>query len=171
MTGLQQRLAIEAPPKMGNMCVFHLTTNHNGESCPKVVRMMHLLTTNELNYSFSSAKIDSYLNGDYGNLLLEYESYLERQGECYTIIDGTTYTILMRGKNAKLVDLSSPLGKHDPTTSETQDTNQGMKIIHFGKELIPFDFVQFCKEFHIQISPIDYLKSSLPKLKKFVEHC
>ena len=40
LVGLQPRLVIEVAPKKGNMCVFHLTTNHDSESCPKTTRMM-----------------------------------------------------------------------------------------------------------------------------------
>jgi hypothetical protein len=31
LRGSQPRLAIEAAPKKGNMCVFHLTTDHDSE--------------------------------------------------------------------------------------------------------------------------------------------
>ena len=34
----QQRLQIEAPPNKNNMCVFHLTNDHEGTSCPENIR-------------------------------------------------------------------------------------------------------------------------------------
>ena len=40
LTGLQPRLQIEAAPKKGNMCVFHLTIDHDGESYPETACMM-----------------------------------------------------------------------------------------------------------------------------------
>ena len=36
----QPKLQIEAAPKKGNMCVFHLITNHDKENYPKTTRMM-----------------------------------------------------------------------------------------------------------------------------------
>ena len=36
---------------------------------------------------------------------------------------------------------------------------------------MPFDFIQFCEESKIQISPIDYLKSHPYELKRLVDRC
>lgn len=103
LSGLQQRLAIEAPPKKVNGYVLHLTTDHDNESCPDVIRRMHFLTTNEPNSPLSGDDTKSYWNGDSKNLFLEYESNLEKQGECYAIINGHTYNVLTRGQKVKVV--------------------------------------------------------------------
>ena len=40
-----------------------------------------------------------------------------------------------------------------------------------GKEKVPFDFIQFCEESKIKISPIDYLKSHPSELKRLIDRC
>ena len=60
LTGPQPRLQIEATPKKGNMCVFHLTTDHDSESFPETARMMQLLSTNELNNVTNVSETASY---------------------------------------------------------------------------------------------------------------
>jgi hypothetical protein len=66
-------LPIEVAPKKGNMCMFYLTMDHDGESYPKVAHMMQLLSTNELNTATPFPELESYSNNDSGNLFLEYE--------------------------------------------------------------------------------------------------
>lgn len=44
----QQRLAIEAPPPKGSMCVFHLIDDHDGNSCPEMVRYAQLISSKEI---------------------------------------------------------------------------------------------------------------------------
>ena len=73
LTSSQPRLQIEAAPKKGNMSVFHLTIDDDGESYSKTTRMMQLLSTNELNTTTPCLELDTYSNGDSGNLLLQYE--------------------------------------------------------------------------------------------------
>lgn len=41
----QQRLAIEAPPLKRNMCVFHLTDDHDSSSCLEIVRHAQMINT------------------------------------------------------------------------------------------------------------------------------
>ena len=94
LTGPQPRLQIEAAPKKGNMCVFHLITDHDSKIFPETTRMMQLLSTNELSNVTPTPETDSYQNGDSRNLFLEYESDSETKGECYATIDGTSYTVL-----------------------------------------------------------------------------
>ena len=43
-------------------------------------------------------ELDSYQNGDSGNLFLEYELDSKPKGECYATIDGTSYTVLTHGQ-------------------------------------------------------------------------
>ena len=76
------------------MYIFHLTTDHDRKNCLKIARMMQLLSTNELNILTPTSELDSYQNGNSGNLFLEYESNSEPKGECYANIDGTSYTVL-----------------------------------------------------------------------------
>ena len=45
-----------------------------------------------------------------------------------------------------------------------------MKILQSSKEQGPSDFIQFCNDSKIQISPIDYLKSNPAELKRFIDH-
>ena len=40
-----------------------------------------------------------------------------------------------------------------------------------GNYKVPFDFIQFCEESKIQISPIDYLKSHPSELKRLIDQC
>ena len=40
-----------------------------------------------------------------------------------------------------------------------------------GKDKVPFDFIQFCEESKIQISPIDYLKSHPSEVKRLIDRC
>ena len=67
--------------------------DHDSQGCPKMTRMMQLLSTNELNTTTLGPESDSYSNGNSGNLFLEYESNLEGQREFYVTIDGTSYTM------------------------------------------------------------------------------
>lgn len=39
---VQQRLAIEAPPKKDSMCMFHLTSGHDGKNFLEMVRLMQI---------------------------------------------------------------------------------------------------------------------------------
>ena len=59
---------------------------------------MQLLSTNELNTATPTSELDSYQNGDSGNLFLEYELDSKPKGEFYATIDGTSYTVLTQGK-------------------------------------------------------------------------
>ena len=94
LTRPSPRLQIEVALKRGNICVFHLTTNHDSDNFLETTRMMQLLSTNELNATTPSSEPDSYLNGDSGNLFLEYKSNFESSGECYETIDETSYIVL-----------------------------------------------------------------------------
>lgn len=87
LTGPQPRLAIEVAPKKGNMCMFHLTTDHDSEIFLEPTRMMQLLSTNEMNTTTPCSESELYPNGDSRNLFLEYESDSEPKGGCYTTID------------------------------------------------------------------------------------
>ena len=49
--------------------------------------------------------------------------------------------------------------------------DQGVSSSQMGKEKVPFDFIQFCEESKIQISPIDYLKSHPSELKRLIDRC
>ena len=128
------------------MCVFHLTTNHDGENFPETTRMMQLLSTNELSNVTNTSETDSYHNGNSGNLFLEYESDSETKGECYATIDGTSYTVLTRGKKQKGPS-SSHTKKNDlgPSTSNVPAEDE-VHAPHAGKFKSSFDFVQFCEE-------------------------
>lgn len=51
LPGLVQRLALEGPSSSGKgnhmVCDFHLTTYHDGNSCPEMTRFMQMLSMNE----------------------------------------------------------------------------------------------------------------------------
>lgn len=101
LTGPEPRLQIEAAPKKGNMCMFHLTMDHDSENYPETICMMQLLATNELNVVAPCADLDTYSNGNSKNLFVEYESDFETKGECFATIDETSYTVLTQGQKLK----------------------------------------------------------------------
>ena len=117
--------------------------DHDGESCPETARMMQLLSTNELNTVTPCLESDSYSNGDFGNLFLEYESNFEPKGECYLTIDGTSYIVLTQGQRLKNQSSSHP-HRNDPSPSMNNiHVDQGASTSQMGKEKMPFDFIQF----------------------------
>lgn len=171
LIGSQPRLVIDVAPKKGNMCVFHLTIDNDSERCSKTTCMMQLLSTNELSTTTPCPELDSYSNGDSGNLFLEYESDSQPKGECYVTFDGTSYTILTQGQKLKKPYSSHVLGNDPNSSSNNIHMDQGASTPQTSKEKTPFDFIQFFEESKIQISLIDYLKSHPCELKRLVDHC
>ena len=49
--------------------------------------------------------------------------------------------------------------------------DHGTSNSQIGKDKAPFEFIQFCEDSKIQISPLDYLKSHPSKLKRLVDQC
>ena len=110
----QPRLQIEAAPKKSNMCMFHLTIDHDSENCLETAHMMQLLATNELTIAAPCIEPDTYSHGDSEKLFLEYESNSKLKGECYATIDGTSYMMLTRGQKLKNQSSNHP-HKIDPS--------------------------------------------------------
>ena len=139
-------MSIEVAPKKGNMCMFHLTTDHDSESFPKIAHMMQLLSTNDLSTTTPCSKLDSYSNGDSRNLFLEYESDSKQKGECYATIDGNLYTTLTQGQKLKKLHYIHALGNHPNYSSNNIHIDQGASTSQMVKDKAPFDFIQFYED-------------------------
>ena len=67
--------------------------------------------------------------------------------------------VLTQGQRLKN-QLASHPHRDDPSPSVNNICiDQGASNLKIGKDKMPFDFIQFCKESKIKISSIDYLKS------------
>lgn len=92
---IQQRLAIEAPPLKANSCVFHLTDEHDGSSCPEMVHFSQMIskgeTILEVDEGFSQIML--------GNSEIHYMKYVsdsERGGNMLVSLEDFSYAILTR---------------------------------------------------------------------------
>ena len=67
---------------------------------------------------------------------------------------------------------SSHPHENDPGHSKNNiHIDQGVSSSQTGKDKVSFDFIQFCEESKIQISPLDYLKSHPSELKRLIDQC
>ena len=71
------------------------------------------------------SRTESYPNGNFGNLFLEYKSESEPKGECYATVDGTSYTILTWGQKIKNQSPSHALGTNPTFSSNDIHIDQG----------------------------------------------
>lgn len=102
----QQRLAIEAPPSKGNMCVFHLNDEHDGSSCPEVVCYTQLMNLKDTSNEWGEEE-SSKQPSDYEIHFLEYESDSERGNDFLVTLEDPSCLLLTRNQQNVKPHMSS----------------------------------------------------------------
>lgn len=92
---IQQRLAIEVPPLKTNSCVFHLTDEHDGSSCPKMVHFSQMISKGETILEADEVSSQG-MPGDSKIRYMEYVSDSKRGGNMLVSLEDSSYAILTR---------------------------------------------------------------------------
>lgn len=92
----QQRLAIEAPPKRHNMCVFYLRVDHDGDTCVDMIKYRQMEEEKEKRIEYPKSEDNHAPHGDSINLFYEYESDSENGGDCFATLDGPQLIVMTR---------------------------------------------------------------------------
>ena len=90
----QERLQIEAPPNKNNMCVFHLTNDHEGSTCLENVRYQQLEVEK---VTTSNVIIDEEPSKELGKSIsyyLEYESDSDGGNDILLTLEEASCSIL-----------------------------------------------------------------------------
>lgn len=180
------RLAIEHPSTSNHqtaaMCDFHLTTDHDGASCPKMTRFMQMNQTSE--------KIEEYVedetNQQFGPPIvnfLEYESGKENEKD--SDINNHSCNVFTKnwrqklGEKAKLAtkdkevdEVPKQILSRKQSKEELGSSRKAEKEVEHGNSSFEdsFDFIEYCKKTKVQISQFEYLKKNPQQLDKLV-HC
>lgn len=92
------------------MRVFHLIDDHDGNSCPEMVRHAEMLSTGEVLNEPSSIEEIHGQPGDSGIHFLEYESEIDRGGDILvTLEDPSCVVSLETSINLKIQALHHPM--------------------------------------------------------------
>lgn len=178
----QPRLAIEAPPGQTSMCVFHLTTGHDGATCPNMKRYLQMEATKDILAEMTVEKRASGVSGDSGTYFLEYDSDSEWGGDILVTLEDPSCAILTRNQKAtktpfrtfSFVDSTHEKYKSTQKTLENPKSSD-VKILPKGSSpstplSSSFDIVELYKASTIQISPVEYLRLNPKELDKLVKY-
>ena len=94
----QKILQIEPPPNKNNMCVFHLTNDHEGTTCPEDIRHQQLETERAITANVVIEEAPSKGPGDSVNCYLEYEFDSDRGSDFLITLEEASCSILTRGQ-------------------------------------------------------------------------
>lgn len=179
------RLAIEHPSTSNRqtaaMCDFHLTTDHDGASCPEMTRFMQMNQTSE--------KIEEYVEDETNQQFgpptvnfLEYESGEENEKD--SDINNHSCNVFTKnwrqklGEKAKLAtkdkevdEVPKQILSRKPSKEEGSSRKAEKEVEHGDSSFEDsFDFIEYCKKTKVQISQFEYLKKNPQQLDKLV-HC
>lgn len=142
-------------------------------------RYKNLTTTNELTIKYPKSKDDSSPHGDSGTFFLEYESDSKVGGDFFSTLDGIHMTMETRNKREKNPTNSMPT--QNATTSPSSaivgastssfQRKEKKKFKPIGKPQSSFEIIKYSKDAHIQVSPLNYLKTHPIELQKLVDYC
>lgn len=180
----QQMLVIEAPSidKKKNMCVFHLTSDHDGVDCPKMKRFIQLTTTKEVIEEVVYEVSSSNQYGDCTNGYLEFEHDDYRGGDVYITLDDATCATITRShqhSNQKgtpnppkvLLTQASATSKGGNASQSVVDNSSKNPIVAPIEDLPgTFDIVEFYKNSKVQISQAEYLRMNPKELDRLIEY-
>lgn len=173
----QQRLAIEAPPLKGNMCVFHLTNGHDGSSCPEMVQYAQMINTREVISELGPEEEVYGQLGDSGIHFLEYESDSDRGGDILVTLGDPYCAILTRGqrqsKNISTTRFTKTVAKGKEPLNQNLENGSRVQEVQMLKCFdldTSFNIVEFCKALKIKISPAEYLRLNPKELEKIIKY-
>lgn len=178
----QPRLAIEAPPRQTSMCVFHLTTDHDGATCPDMQRFLQMEATKDTLGEMTVEERASGVPGDSGTYFLEQDSYFERGGDILVTLEDPSCAILTRNQKATKTPFrtfSSIDSAHekDKSTQKTLEDPMSSDVKILPKVsspstplFSPFNIVELCKASTIKISPAECLRLNPKELDKLVKY-
>lgn len=155
----QQRFTIEAPPAKGNMCVFHLIDEHDGNSYLEMVRYAQLVNFKDTSNEWEGEE-SSKQPGDSEIHFLEYKSDSERGGDILVTLEDPSCAVLTRNQqNVKPQGASSSSSaafKSKGLDPNFSINDQKLQEPSFFKPVVKdssFDIIESCKSSQIQITP------------------
>lgn len=164
------------------MCVFHLTNDHEGTSCPKNIRYQQLEAKKVASTNVIIEEESSKEPSDSVNYYLEYESDSNRGNNILLTLEEASYSVLTWGQRTGAAETQDK-NKSNPTLAKDQrekreSESKSSPIVTIVPQILRkvansdsiFDIVEFCKTSRIQISPAKYLRMNPGELNKLIEY-
>ncbi|GLJ13010.1 hypothetical protein SUGI_0203320 [Cryptomeria japonica] len=166
------------------MCSFHLTTDHDGSSCPDMIRHVQMKSTKDKLGEFTEVDKIQEVPGNSGSFYFEYESDSERGGNILVTLEDPACAILTRNQpTSQLAPFANSSGANfkgkDPTsngfsfhakTPEVKILQRNFESKNNSSPFPSFDIIEFCKASTVQLSTAKYLKLNPKELDKLVKY-
>lgn len=151
------------------MCIFHLTSDHEGATCLENVRHEQLEAEKVAAMNKIIEEDSSEGPGDFVNYYLKYKSDSDRGGDILLTLEEPSCSVLTRAQWGEKVDLQYKSivvptqvkdfkvraeGRNKTPQAQSSPT----QILKRSDPKSLFDIVEFCRTSRIQISPTEYLR-------------